>query len=391
MRPCRFYAINRKKDGFKCEFEELESPLYFRLAAMNWSFEMNSYCNRLCPKFGDCVKLADETFRSFEKRNTVLNYFSDGHVEVVKYNNDFKIPQTVINDKSDKRRSFKLINMDFLLPVKKGANQTKLRRSVLRSSKHALDSFTGYALSNKWSYFFTFTFSPVIVPFRNNDFVVRDLWRKMQNKFKLLDRGCQILNAPEPHKDGARHYHCLLNFTQDLPIVDYGDLSKLPQRTCNGGPDKGKTGFCTFTPEGTFTCLPKTNYKMFLVPYYNYGELQRSKLGDVLFCLNVYPYGINSCAILPGDETNQIKVGNYVKAYMMKDGNSQYNQKRFMRTRNVHGKTKQTLHLTDDELQQLIQSYGLQEYKISEKLTVYRNFNLDNTPGIVPMSERLKR
>lgn len=391
MRPCRFYAINRKKDGFKCEYEEHESLLYFRLAAMNWDFELNSFCNRLCPKFADCVKLADETFRKFDKRNSVVNVFSDGRVEIVKYNKDFNVPLTVINDKSDRRRSFKLVNMDFLVPVKKEANQTRLRRSVMRAGKHAFDSFKGYALSNKWSYFFTFTFSPVIVPFRNNLFLVRDLWRKFQRLLKRLDSNSQILNAPEPHKDGALHFHCLLNLSQDLPIVDYGDISKLPQRTCNGGPDKGKTGFCTFTPEGTFTYLPKTKYKMFLVPYYNYGELQRSKLGDVLFCLNVYPYGINSCAILPGDETNQEKVGNYCSVYMMKDGNSQYNQRRFMRTRNVKGKTKETFLLSDEELQRFIELYSLQEYKTDDKLTVYRNFNLDKTLAVTPLAERMKR
>ena len=31
MRPCRFYAINRGKEGFVCEYEAQESLLYFKL------------------------------------------------------------------------------------------------------------------------------------------------------------------------------------------------------------------------------------------------------------------------------------------------------------------------------------------------------------------------
>ncbi len=391
MRPCRFYALNTGKEGFKCEFEEQEHSSFLRYRHNKDFIELNTYCNRFCPRFSDCVKLADETFRNFREANVVVNNFGDGRVELVVYNEPFKVLEQVINDKSDHRRCFKLVNMDFLVPVKEGATLSKLHKCVYRAGKRAFDTFTGYARSNKWDYFFTFTFSPHIVPARHNDFVIRDLWRKLQLKLKRLDNGCRILNAPEPHADGARHYHTLISFSHDLPIVDYGDISKLPQRTCMGGKNKGKTGFCTFTKEGTFTCLPKTNYKLFLVPYYDYGELQRSSLGDVLFCLNAYPYGINSCAIMPGDETNQAKVARYVSVYMMKESNSQYNQKRFMRTNNVEGKIKLSLSLNDDDLRQFLSGTNMQEFKSTEKCTVYRNFDLSDTPAAVPLSERMKR
>lgn len=391
MHPCRFYALNTGKEGFVCEFEEQEHSLFLHYKDNRDFIELNSYCNKYCPRFADCVKLADETFRTFRPANVVCNDFGNGKLEVVVYKEQFKVPERVINDKADRRRCFRLVNMDFLVPLKKDATVAKLHKTVYRAGKRAFDTFTGYARSNKWDYFFTFTFSPEIVPDRGNMFVIRDLWRKFQIKLKRLDPGCRILNAPEPHKDGARHYHTLICFSYDLPIVDYGDLSVLPQRTCEGGPNKGKTGFCTFTKDGTFTILPKTSYPLFLIPYYSYGELQRSKLGDALFCLNVYPFGINSCAIMPGDDTNQAKVARYISAYMMKDGNSQYNQKRFMRTQNVAGKVKVTLQLKDDDLQDLINGANLQEYKSTDKLTVFRNFDLSNDAPIVPLSERLKR
>ena len=391
MLPCRFYALNTGKEGFKCEFEEQESSLFLRYKNNKDFIDLNVYCNKYCPRFAECVKLADETFRKFRDANVVINNFGDGRVELVVYNKPFKVPEQIINDKADRRRCFRLVNMDFLVPAKKDATVAKLHKAVYRAGKRAFDTFTGYARSNKWDYFFTFTFSPKIVPDRGNLFVVRDLWRKFQIKLKRLDPNCRILNSPEPHNDGARHYHTLMCFSHDLPIVDYGDLSKLPQRTCEGGPDKGKTGFCTFTKDGNFTFLPKTNHKLFLVPYYNYGELQKSKLGDTLFCLNVYPFGINSCAIMPGDDTNQAKVARYVSAYMMKDGNSQYNQKRFMRTQNVTGKVKVTMQLDDKDLQQLIAEAHLQEFKSTGKLTVFRNFDLSHEAAAVPLSERMKR
>ena len=391
MLPCRYYAINTGKEGFKCEFEEQEHSLFLCYCSNKDFVELNSYCNKYCPRFSDCVKLADETFRKFREANVVVNNFGDGRVELVVYNKPFRVPEQVINDKVDRRRCFRLVNMDFLVPLKKDATIAKLHKTVYRAGKRAFDTFTGYARSNKWDYFFTFTFSPQIVPDRANLFVIRELWRKFQLKLKYFDSGCRILGAPEPHKDGARHYHTLMCFSNDLPIVDYGDLSKLPQRTCEGGANKGKTGFCTFTKDGNFTYLPKTDYKLFLVPYYSYGELQKSKLGDTLFCLNIYPFGINSCAIMPGDDTNQAKVARYVSAYMMKDGNSQYNQKRFTRTQNVAGKVKVTLRLKDDDLQELINGAKLQEYKSTDKLTVFRNFDLSSDTALVPLSERLKR
>ena len=94
---------------------------------------------------------------------------------------------------------------------------------------------------------------------------------------------------------------------------------------------------------------------------------------------------------MPGDDTNQAKVARYVSAYMMKDGNNQYNQKRFIRTQNVSGKTKMTMLLNDEDLQQLIAGANLQEYKITDKLTVFRNFDLSQETAIVPLPERMKR
>lgn len=391
MRPCYFYAKNYGKEGFHCEYEDIESKLYLRYKNNRDFIDLNNYCNKFCPKFADCVKLVDETFRTYRVANVVVNNFGNGKIEALKYKKEFRVPERVINDKTDHRRSFKLVNMDFLIPRKKTATLAKLHKSIEQSAKRSHDAFRGYVSANKWSYFFTFTFSPSLVNSRYNDYYVESLWQRVQDRFKKYDSGVKILNVPERHKDGAQHFHALITFSRDLPIVDWGDVSRLPQRTCDGGPNKGKTGFCTFNKDGTFTCLPKTNYKYFLVPYYDYGDIKRSSLGDMLFCLNNYDYGINSCALLPLDDTNQERAGNYLSTYTTKESNLGYNKKRFMRTRNLQNKEKTTLYMTDEEFEKFLSSSGVVEFRDKDNLTVYRNFNLEKTPGITTVAERLKR
>ena len=77
--------------------------------------------------------------------------------------------------------------------------------------------------------------------------------------------------------------------------------------------------------------------------------------------------------------------------YTTKESNLGYNKKRFMRTRNLTNKTKTTLYLTEEELQEFLRKYGVTAFKDNENLTVYRNFNLDKTPGNTPVSKRLER
>lgn len=64
---------------------------------------------------------------------------------------------------------------------------------------------------------------------------------------------------------------------------------------------------------------------------------------------------------------------------------------RVKNTYNLTNKTKTTLYLTEEELQEFLRKYGVTAFKDNEKLTVYRNFNLDKTPGNTPVSERLER
>lgn len=374
MRPCRFYALNRGKDGFVCEYEAQESVLYFKLKGNKAFMELNTYCNKFCSRFADCVTLADETFRKYRKANVIINKFADGRISVIRKSTLFAVPAQIINDKSDKSRAFVKINLGLLFPRKKGATLSYLHKNIYLAGKRAKDTFYGFAMSNVWSYFFTFTFSPELVENRYVAEYTNSLWSDFQRRLKYFDEGVKIANVPEDHKDGAQHFHAFITFSQDLPIVDYGDVSKLPQRKCKGGPNKGKEGFCTYKEDGTFTCLPECDYKYFLVPYYEFGELQRDSLGSVLFCLNKYPYGICSCAILPGDETNQQTVSNYLSKYLTKQSNLGYNKKRFMRTRNLRNKTKITLLLNEDDFVEFCSANGLYLTDSKSKFEIYRNF-----------------
>lgn len=380
MRPCYLYAKNYGKEGFVCEYEQLENPMYLRCAG-NKDFLMdNRYCNKYCPKLVECLHLADETFRASRKANIVVNRFADGKVSVLR-RDSFCVPERVINDKADRSRSFLKVNGNLLIPRKKIATPSYWKRNVYRSGRRAKDVFYGYVLSNSWTYFFTFTFSPALVENRYDSTFTNSLWSKFQNKFRKYDPGVKIANVPEDHKDGAQHFHAFITTTEPLPIVDFGDISKLPQRTCNGGANKGKTGFCTFTPDGQYTIKPQTNFRWFLVPYYNYGEIQKDSLGKFLFCLNKYPWGICSCAILPGDETNQQTVSNYLSKYLTKQTNLGYNKKRFMHTRNLLNKTKETLYLSDEEFDDFCKQNGLHLTEDKDRFKVYRNYGAEQSPS----------
>ena len=101
MRPCYFYAKNYGKEGFHCEYEDIESKLYLRYKNNRDFIDLNNYCNKFCPKFADCVKLADETFRTYRVANVVVNNFGNGKIEALKYKKEFRVPERVINDKTD--------------------------------------------------------------------------------------------------------------------------------------------------------------------------------------------------------------------------------------------------------------------------------------------------
>lgn len=382
MRPCYLYAKNYGKEGFVCEYEQLENPMYLRCAG-NKDFLMdNTYCNKFCPKFEECIIMSGETYRVMRKANIVVNFFADGKISVLR-REPFFVPKRVYNDKADRSRSFLKVNGNLLIPRKEKATPYYWKRNVYRAGRRAKDTFYGYALSNTWMYFFTFTFSPSLTDNRYNSDFTNKLWSKFQNKFRHWDSYVKIANVPEDHKDGAQHFHAFITTTEPLPIVDFGDISKLPQRTCNGGANKGKTGFCTYTPQGTFTIKPQTSIKgWYLVPYYNYGELQKDSLGNPLFCLNKYLYGICSCAILPGDETNQQMVSNYLSKYLTKQTNLGYNKKRFMHTRNLLNKKKLTLYLADDNnFDKFCRRNNLFLYEDKGKFQVYRNFGTEQSPS----------
>lgn len=368
MLPCCFYAKNRDKAGFKCPY-----------SAVNfWGYQTADGEKTVryddCPNLLICVKLSGEHFRHYKKANAVVNDYGNGKLEIVHHKKDFSVMTVNVNDNIDRSRSFKKVG-GILIPRKKKATPAKLSRIIEKSTNRAHKNFNLASRANTWSYFFTFTFSPSVVN-RFDDDVIKACWRKLQRRLKYIDADVKIMEVHERHENGALHFHAPITFTKDLPIVDYGDISRLPQRTCNGGKDKGKTGFCTFTREGKFTLLPDTHYKVFLVPYYSYGEIQRSSLGDMLFCLNCYKYGINSCAILPLDDTNQGKVASYLSTYCSKQSNLGYNTKRFRCSRNLARGVSYSANIDSHELDDIVSLNNMRVYKETDRLTIFRTDNL---------------
>lgn len=91
------------------------------------------------------------------------------------------------------------------------------------SARQSIDTFWGYALSNKWDYFITLTCDPKKVNRYNyND--VESIWRVCRQRMQRFDKDVRILLIPEQHKDGAWHYHGLVamekQFTLRLHMID---------------------------------------------------------------------------------------------------------------------------------------------------------------------------
>lgn len=389
MRPCYFYTQNFEKTDFSClEYEKSD----FSTQAQWYSYAVHQECSKkdcytLCPNFKQCCLLAGETYKKYKSVNVVINCFGQDRYDLVYYPEGFVVPEVLITneeDDIDRSRKFKLVDNNLLMPLKDSATISSLEKTISKGSKRAQDNYFGYALANKWTHFFTFTFSPKFCE-KYDDYEVKYLWKKFRQSVQEIDKAAKILCVPERHKSGSLHFHVLASFTKDIPIVDYGDASKLPTRT-----DKyGNTGFCTYKKDGSFTLLPNTAQKNYFVPYYDYGKLKRSSSGEQLFCLNSYNYGICSCAFLPiQDELQQLKVSNYLITYTTKEGNLGYNQKRYYRTSNLNYKNKMVLTLSEDELKTFLKENNMEHYSSkntkmdlntagkTSRFEVYRNFNL---------------
>lgn len=96
------------------------------------------------------------------------------------------------------------------------------RDNALRAVRRARSRLRDYARSNEFTHFVTLTLAPDRVPDRHDlDGMVKIMRTWLDNRVRRY--GLKYILVPEHHKDGAIHFHGLVN--DALPLVDSGTLT----------------------------------------------------------------------------------------------------------------------------------------------------------------------
>ena len=334
MIPCNCYCI--KYHNCDTLTEKINIPCQraqFNFAVL-WGKNYNGVGEVFydCPNCKKCHEQLGIPFRKFKSSNMIINDFGNGKCEFIIYDKPFYVIDDYANlESTNNSRNYRKIVTEYgelLIPASEDIRDSKLFASVSKCSKRAQDNYYGIALSNKWKYFATFTIAPEHCN-RYNDYEVKELWRlsRMGLSKKYLD--LQYLCVPERHKDGALHFHALLNTEYDIPLK----------------------------------------------PYIENGIQQVTSTGALLYLFDSWKYGISTLAVIP-PEDNQSAVINYLIAYTTKQSNLGWGQRRFFASRNLLRKTKLTDYTTTPE--DIADMYDLELYKIIKgKGVVFRNFNID--------------
>lgn len=363
MSYCHFFAKNKENPNF---------IIFLQKNKCNCTHSSDStYLHKDCPYIWECASFNSDEFRVYTPKNVVFNSYGEKK-EILSFKKDLRVLEKAVNIHTDTSRSF-LEYGDYLIPKKTTSNLDSLNVSMTRNRKRATERYFGYAYCNEWTHFFTFTLSPYLVEHREDSFNAKKCWECIRKALQRFDPDVRILCVPEKHESGVLHFHALVGFTKPLPCFNYKKLpsKQIFRKTING--NVVSEGFCTFDKQGRLTCPPKSNHPYFLMPYYEYGMQKYTKLGDPLYATNFYPYGINSCAILPPLNDN-LAVVNYLVNYTNKTDTIGYNDKRYYHTHNLLFKDKTVEYVADAEQLSGYISSDMFIYKDNDRMTVYRNF-----------------
>lgn len=143
------------------------------------------------------------------------------------------------------------------VPVRSGSrrddipDEVRAKDNADRSRRRAAAAMRDLALSNDWKYFVTFTLDRQKIDRYDAKAVTRKLNQWLDNRVRR--KGLRYLIVPELHKDGALHYHGLVN--DCLPVEDSGTISR-PGDKKPGNPEARSSGRSGSPPVGTLciTC-----------------------------------------------------------------------------------------------------------------------------------------
>lgn len=281
---------------------------------------------------------------SFKSCNAVINEFSD-FTDVIYYEKTFTIREgenaiyvdvstgEIVKKVIDRSPLLKEDKNGVLVPNRDDLKISQILASGKKSCNRAKDNFYGYAFSNFWNYFLTFTIDSKYD--KDDDKLVKKLYSKFIHKFTKRFKGVKVLCKPERTEKNQLHFHCL---------VGNCDLTKFLVRAIN-----------------PHTLEPIT-----------------SKCGHPVFNLDLWDFGFSQVAIIP-KEDNQIQVVNYMTKYLTKDNNIGRFQKRFYHTRNLNFKKKSVTMLSKYQIDEIQNSLLCVKIKEKNGFLVLRCFKDDKT------------
>lgn len=284
--------------------------------------QKGNYC-QFCKDYAECQKAQGKPYRKWEKANIIINNFPDGSFELIRYKNGFDYMYEAGNLPATDRVRKMIKQGSYWVPID-GYDIASIQDSIKNSSKRSKDTMYGYVLANDWEYWVTLTLSPDKVN-RHDDNAVKELWSEFQRACKRRNPDCKILAIPERHPtSGALHFHALMS---DI------DLELTP----------------AIDKEGK--------------PIY-------SKFGEIVFNVQAWDFGFSTAVVLPKDNNN-LRVANYLVKYITKDGNIDYNAKRYYHTRNLNFKNKTIAYLSDEEFEGSEFKDGIEKRKDNDRMEVW--------------------
>ena len=294
-------------------------------------------------------------------RNVVINKFRN-FTEVNVFKKAFFI--TKPKQDVDRRRKFRYDDNRELQIARDGATFNDLITGLQSSRRRSVDNFFGYALSNKWRYFFTLTFDPKKID-RKNDEEIKYAWSLFRKKLQYRFPDIQIICVDELHKtDNCLHFH---------GFIGNADISECMTMAINN---------MKYLNTYDYTLRKKVyqvDYEGNLIPNKYYGHLLKTEYGDQIynFTKKVFDFGFSSIIELhkENEECSNDKIIMYMQKYMSKDYNSvMYNKKAYYRTSNLLYKEKIITKSMDTSTGQVLNEL-LEEDKIikkdNDKMTVY--------------------
>lgn len=297
---------------------------------------LNGNVDKTCPNYAKCPYKLKNT------ANTIINRFKDFD-EIIFYNENFSIPDGIdVNKDIDRTRKWLKDENGVLHPKDENVKLEDLHRTIFNSRKRSLDNMYGYILCNEWQYFVTVTFKHGKQA-KLSDEVVKYQWKKFRQQLQYRFPDIKIILRAEDTPTGVHgmHFH---------GFMGNADLSE---------------------------CLiPARNNKKIYKgqPNPQYGQMLYTKFGDPVF--NFLPSFVNIgfSTIVKIKDCNNLKLVNYMTKYMSKDSIFDYNENAYLRTHNLDFKQKEVLMLSKSQKEELVNSLFVQQYKTTDKMTVYRIF-----------------